>query len=139
MGRGSAIAAVALCAAVLCAAGCQPSDPEAKILKQRARWDVQLLSWVQTADGSIQMSTRLTGPPSSSIETLTVRIDLLDASGQTIDEVWHVFDLKPIARGGPLDVMVLLPAEGLQVEGIAIHRVLEPGPDERQHIPEIQI
>ena len=138
MGRGFGIAVVVLCAAVLCVAGCQPSDPEAKILKQRARWDVQLLSWVQAADSSIQMSTRLTGPPSSSIETLTVRIDLLDASERTINEVWHTFDLEPIARGGPLDVTVLLPAEGLQVEGIAIHRVLEPSPDERQHIPELQ-
>jgi hypothetical protein len=118
--------------------GCQPSDPREKVLKQRSRWDVQLLSWIQGDDGSIRMTTRLSGPPSSSIADLTVRIDLLDATEQTVKQVWHTFDLAPIARGGPKDVTVLLAAEGLAIEGIGIHRVLEPGPDDEPHIRELQ-
>jgi len=83
------------------------------------------------------MSTRLSGPPSSSIDALTVRIDLLDATEQTVKQVWHTFDLEPIARGGPMDVTVLLAAEGLVIEGIGIHRVLEPGPDDERQIREL--
>lgn len=138
MARAASILVAASLVLAIGVPGCRPTDPKEKILKQRARWDVQLLSWAQGDDGSIRMTTRLSGPPSSSIESLTVRIDLLDAAGQTLKQAWHTFDLKPIARGGPMDVTVLLAAEGLAVEGIGIHRVLEPSPEEERHIHELQ-
>ena len=123
-------------AALLFLVACAPSDPAAEIRSQRARWEVQALEWVRTADGSIQISTRVLGPPNSTIEQLTVRVDLLDADGNSMRADWHTFDLKGIPRGGPADRAIrLAPLDG--VEGVSIDSMLDPTADEVPHIKEL--
>ena len=123
--------------AVLCAA-CGVGDPKAKIQEQRARWTVQPLTWVQTDDGSINLSLRISGPPNSPLDQLTVRIDLHDAAGETLETVWRTFDLKGIPRGGPKDVAVRISDVGQPVEELGVSLVLEPTPEEEGRIPELQ-
>lgn len=124
-------------ALLLLVSACAPSDPQARVRKERARWNVQPLEWIQTEAGAVQLGTRVSGPPNSKIEALTVRIDLLDASGEVIRHHWHSFDLTQIPRGGPKDVPIRLPAIEQQVENVAIQLVLDPDPEQAQHIKEL--
>jgi hypothetical protein len=124
-------------ALLLLVGACAPSDPQARVHKERARWNVQPLEWVQTREGAVQLSTRISGPPNSKIEALTVRIDLLDTSGQAIRQHWHSFDLTQIPRGGPKDVPIRLPAVEQQVDSVTVQRVLDPDPEQARHIKEL--
>jgi hypothetical protein len=121
---------------LLLLSGCAPSDPAAEIRAERARWSVLALEWVRTADGSIQISTRVSGPPNSTIGRLTVRVDLLDTAGETLRSDWHAFDLNDIPRGGPADRPIRLePLDG--VEGVSIDLMGNPTEDEIPHITEL--
>jgi hypothetical protein len=119
--------------------GCQTGDPKAKIQEQRARWTVQPLNWVQTEDGSVNLSLRITGPPSTPLEQLTVRVDLLDAGGKAVDVAWRTFDLAEIPRGGPKDVAVRIPNVEQPVEELGVSLMLEATPEEERRIPELQV
>jgi hypothetical protein len=119
------------------AAACQPSDPTQKILEERARWDVRVLSWAQEPDGTIKVSTRVSGPPASKLAQLTARVDLLDAADATVGDHWQVFDLAQVPRGGPSDLMVIIPDPGAPVEGLALNLMLEPTEEERGRIVEL--
>jgi len=132
--RGVLIAAAVSSVALI---SCGPSDPQAKVRSERARWEVQALEWVRAADGSIQISTRVLGPPSSKIDKLTVRIDLLGAGGDALRADWHTFDLTGIPRGGPADRPIrLAPLSG--VEGVSIDLMLDPTAEEIPHIEELE-
>jgi len=129
---------VALIALVgLSAAGCA-GDPYQDVLEQRARWTVQLLSWAGDQQGGYRLSTRISGPTSSSIDRLTVAIDLLDDQGARIERVWHTFDLSDIPRGGPKDVSLRVPAAEMPASGIAIDPVSNPTDEERRQIAELR-
>jgi hypothetical protein len=129
--------ALLLAAAML--AGCGPSDPEQAVLEQRARWDVQVLSWAQDAEGAINISTRVSGPPSSKLDSLTVRIKLLDSAGNVVDTVWHTYDLGKVPRGGPADVIIRIPRASEAVTSLAVDMALIPTAEERAHIEELQL
>ena len=132
-------ALVTLCGLVLaCASACGPSNPRARVLEERARWNVQLLDWVQTEEGAVNLSTRVSGPPNSSLEHLTVGFLLMDAAENTLAREWHTFDLSEVPRGGPKDIMVSVSAAGHAVEGVGVTLVLEPTPDDETHIRELQ-
>jgi hypothetical protein len=131
---------VAILSALLVAVNCSSGSAELKILEQRERWSVQLLSWAESADGGINIATRVAGPPNSPLAQLTVAIVLQDGEGRTVERVWHTFDLSEVPRGGPSDLMIHLPAsDGRQgtIEGIGIDGVFEPKPEDRPHIPEL--
>ena len=132
----AAIASVLLAAAL---GGCGPSDPRERVLTERARWKVNLLSWAMSPDGSINLSTRVSGPTHAELKQLTVRILFLDAEGNTVDRAWQTLDLSGIARGGPEDILLRLAPRGQAVEGIGIDPVHAPGPDDLPHIPELQL
>ena len=89
--------------------GCGASDPADRVLEQRARWTVQALDWVQLEDGAIHVSTRVSGPPNSKLEQLTVLVDLLDPDNGSLGQHWYTFDLTQVPRGGPKDVPVRPP------------------------------
>lgn len=133
--RSAALAAVLLVAHTV---ACGVSDPRAEVLEQRARWDVQPLDWVETPDGSINLSVRLSGPPNSKIEQLTVRIELMDGTGESIRQVWHTFDLTKVPRGGPKDISLRLAAGAGSVESVGLSLVLDPTAEEAQQIRELQ-
>jgi hypothetical protein len=120
-------------------AGCGPSDPANAIQEQRARWDVLVLSWAQDADGAINISTRVSGPPNSKLDVLTVRIKLLDSAGKVVDTVWHSYDLEQVPRGGPADLIVRIPQASEAVTALALDLALMPSPEERAHIEELQL
>ena len=85
------------------------------------------------------LDVRLAGPPNATIAALTVRIDLLDAQSRPLQQIWHVFDLTQIERGGPKDVIVRLPAGELAVEGIALDPVLGPTAEQERQIRELEL
>ena len=115
---------------------CSGKSAFEKTLEERARWTVLALDWAQAHDNAVLLSTRLNGPTHSALETLTVRIVLQDAAGEMILEVWHVFDLSEVPRGGPKDITVHIPSE-VPVDGLALDRVLRPDEDDVPHIPEL--
>lgn len=117
---------------------CAPADPRDTILSERARWEVRALEWVRAADGSIQVGTRLSGPPNSAIQKLTVRIDLLGAQGAVLRQDWHTFDLAGIPRGGPADRAIHLPPlAAAEVEGVSIDTMPDPTEEESGRIVEL--
>jgi len=118
--------------------GCGSSDPAERVRKERARWTVQAFEWLQLDDGAIHIGTRVSGPPNSRIDSLTVRIDLLDDAGEPLDRHWHTFDLTQIQRGGPRDVPVRLPAMDRVVEAVSVQLVLDPTDEEAAKIVELQ-
>jgi hypothetical protein len=132
---GTAITVVLVVAAL---SGCSPSDPIERALDERTRWNVTLLSWAMSSDGSINLSTRVSGPADAELKQLTVRILLQDAEGNTVDRAWQTLDLSGIERGGPEDILLRLAPRGQAIEGIGIDPVHLPGPDELPHIPELQ-
>jgi hypothetical protein len=123
---------------VLVTTGCGESDPGQKILDERARWDVRVLNWAQEPGGPINISTRVSGPPTSKIGRFTVRFDLLDADEQKLGEHWHVFDLAQVPRGGPSDLLVRIPDPGWPVENLALNLMLEPTAAERGRLDELR-
>lgn len=137
--RTRVAAVVTLCSLLLVgAAACGPGDARSRILEERARWNVQLLDWVQTEDGAINLSTRVSGPPNSALEQLTVSFLLMDAAENTLAREWHTFDLSQVQRGGPKDISVNISAAEHQVEGVGVSLVLEPTPEDEPHIVELQ-
>lgn len=120
------------------AAACRPSDPRAEVLKQRARWTVDLLSWVQGEDGQISLTVRVAGPPNSTLDELTFRINLLDAANETLVSEWRTVDLSQLARGGPKDLFFKVEPPDQPVEGLAVSVVVNPTAEQEQHIKELQ-
>lgn len=121
-------------------AACGPSDPQARILEERAGWNVTLLSWAVREDGTISLGLRVSGPVRSRLERLTVRFVLQDAAGNQVGEQWRTLDLSEIERGGPEDILLRLESpEGAAVEGIGVDTVPVPGPEDLPHIEELRL
>ena len=108
------------------------------MLEQRARWDVQALGWGDNPDGTINFSTRISGPPNSKIDQLTIAIDLIDSSDNLIKRVWHTFDLEQLPRGGPKDVVIRVGPAGAEVASLGLGLALNPTPEEEPHIRELE-
>jgi hypothetical protein len=132
-----AIPTSALLIAIASVAACNSTDPQLKVLQERARWDVRILSWAQEADGPINVATRISGPPASSLEQLTVRFDLLGGSDEPLGSHWHTYDLADVPRGGPSDLLVRVPGHEVAVEGLAVSLVLQPNADDQSRMPEL--
>jgi hypothetical protein len=124
--------------ALLCglAGACKTRSAWDRVVSERARWTVLALDWTQGQDNVVLLSTRLSGPPNSPLETLTVRIVLTDASGATLSETWNVYDLAELPRGGPKDYTIRIIADG-PAEGLAVDVVPLPDDAESAHIPEL--
>ena len=82
--------------------------------------------------------TRLSGPPNSKIDQLTIAIDLLDSSDNVIKRVWHTFDLEHVPRGGPKDVVIRVGPAGAEVASLGLGLALNPTPEEEPHIRELE-
>lgn len=134
-----AASAVMLALSVLVSPACGPSDPQAKILQERARWSVAVLDLSQNEEGTVNISTRVSGPPNSTLGSLTVRVQLTDAEDKVIERVWHTFDLSGVERGGPADLPIRVPDFPEEVFGAGVDMVLTPTPEERTHIEELQL
>jgi len=127
------------CLGAVLTLGCSPKDPRAEIIEQRARWQVQLLSFAQNPAGAVTLSTRISGPPNSTLSQMTVFFELKDAAGQQLGKRWHSFDLTDVPRGGPRDLLVSLPDPGGVVETVGIGMAVNPTPEEESNIPELQL
>lgn len=134
-----AIPTLLLLLVALQAAGCGASDPRQEILDQRARWEVRILNWAQEPGGDLNVSTRVSGPPTTRLDRLTVRFSLLDESGAQTGEHWYTYDLARVPRGGPSDILVRIPGGGRRVDGLAVSLVYEPTDEEARRIPELAI
>ena len=128
-----------LAVVALLATGCGSRDPKESILQDRARWNVSVLSWSQSEDGTVTIGTRLSGPPNSKLAELTVRVQLVDSESQIIELVWHTFDLSDVQRGGPADKIVRLREFPREVFGAGIDPVLSPTAEEQAQIGELQL
>ena len=124
--------------ALMTVSGCNPGDPRTDVLKQRARWTVELTSWIPKDDGNVSVGVRLSGPPTTTLEKLTFRISQLDVNEQTLSDTWQTIDTADVPRGGPKEMIFTLPAAGAAVEGMALALVLSPSPEDEQHIAELQ-
>jgi hypothetical protein len=138
MRASTTITLFCLLAVALLSVACGPSDPKAKLLEERARWDVRILNWAQLEGGAIHVATRVSGPPNSKLSHLTVRMILLDAAETEIGEHWHTYDLSQVPRGGPTDFDVLIPDPGMVVDGMGLSHVIEPTPEQERRIRELQ-
>ena len=122
---------------VVTAPGCKSKSELEKALEERQRWDVLALNWTQNAEQVVMLSTRLSGPPNAAIEQLSVRVTLTDAAGAQVDQVWHVYDLSEVPRGGPKDITIRIPADQ-PVEGLSLDPVPYPTAEERADIEELR-
>ena len=137
----ASLPALAVCLLLLAvlAVGCGPSDPRDRVLTERVRWNVDLLDWAEAADGTITLSARVSGPPRSQLDELTVRLLLQDAAGAEVGREWWTIDLSGIQRGGPEDMMLRLAPRQAAVHGIGIDSVPAPTADEQRQIPELNL
>lgn len=132
---GGAVGAIALAGFL---AACSAQDPRARILEERARWEVSLRSWAQDDDGGLNASLVASGPVRSSLETLTVRVDYVDAAGEVFHRQWQVLDLSRVERGAPAEFLVHLDPAPSPPDGLAVSLVPRPTPGEASHIQELQ-
>ena len=117
--------------------GCGPRDPKERILQDRARWDVTVLSWSQSDDRTVTISTRLSGPPNSGLDELTVRLQMFDSESRVIESVWYTFDLSDVQRGGPADKIIRVREFPHEVYGAGIDLVRVPTAEEESRIREL--
>ena len=132
----STLATFLVLALALAGTACKTKSALDRALGERARWNVLALDWTQTENHVVLLSTRVNGPINSPLVSLTVRIVLQDASGATIEQIWHTYDLSVLPLGGPKDITIPIPAEA-PVEGLVVDRVLSPTEPERQRIVEL--
>ena len=137
LARVVALLAVLATLAVL-TGGCGPRDPKERILQDRARWDVTVLSWSQSDEGTVTVSARLSGPPNSGLDELTVRLQMFDSESRVIESTWHTFDLSDVPRGGPADKIIRVREYPHEVFGAGIDSVLVPTAEEESRIRELQ-
>ena len=130
------VAVLAVCA-ILGAAGCGESDPRAKVLEERERWQVDLASWATGDDGSIRITLQVSGPVQSFLETLSVRLQFIGAAETPYHTHWEVLDLSRVERGTPTEFRIILDALEQAPEGIAVSMVPKPGPEDEPHIVEL--
>lgn len=124
-------------AAVLVCGACGAGDERLRVLEERTRWKVELLDWVAHDDGGLTMTSRVSGPVHSKLPWLTVRLDLLDASGRPIQSLWHSFDLSQVDRGGPREFTSRLAVETAEVEQLALSLVPRPTDEEAAQLREL--
>ena len=136
--RFRSVLPIGLLIGIGCFAACQPSDPRIAILEQRARWNVELLSWAVDEGGVMSVSTRVSGPPNSNLEQLTFRLDLFDPEQNVLSEVWRTIDLRKAPQGAPTEYLLRVPTEGQTVDALTLSQVLQPTPEQEPHIAELQ-
>jgi hypothetical protein len=121
----------------LVTAGCGPGDPREAVLKERARWHVELSDWLQTDDG-LRATVRIWGPPKSSIDKLSVKLMLADEAGETVAQVWQTFDLTRSERGAPTDYPVSIKRPDLpKIDGVGLDTVAVPSAEDEAQIAEL--
>ena len=125
------------CVILTALSGCGESDPNARILKERERWQVDVLSWATGDDDSIRISLRVSGPVHSFLEELTIRLDLVDASEACYFTHWEVLDVGSIERGTPTNRLVIIDPQPQAPEAISMSTMRQPTADERPHIVEL--
>ena len=129
--------AVLVVCSILGAAGCGESDPRARILEERERWQVDLASWATGEDGSIRITLQVTGPVKSFLETLTVRLEFIDAAENPYHTHWKALDLSRVQRGTPTEFRIILDPLEQAPEGISVSMMPQPGPEDEPHIVEL--
>ena len=138
MRRPHTIVSLVFVALLLCgfAGACKTKSAWDKVQSERARWTVLALDWTQGQDHTVMLSTRLSGPPNSALDTLTVRVELQDSAGESIKEFWHVYDLSEMPRGGPKDFTLRIPSDG-PADGLIVDVVPHPQASDQAHIREL--
>ena len=117
---------------------CRPGDPRADALRQRSRFTVELLSWAPRDDGTMSFTVRVSGPPSTSLNSLTFRIAQVDANGDELSSEWRTIDLADVPRGAPKELFYSIDSAGDSVDGLAASIVLNPSDEQIAEIPELR-
>ena len=133
----SLLSVVLVCLASVATVGCAPTDPRLKLLKERARWNVELLGFSSDPESGITISTRISGPVRSSLKQLSCRISMYDEQGVLISEEWHVLELDGIKRGTPTDYLLKLEPRARDVDRMSLDVVHNPAPEDEPHIVEL--
>lgn len=134
---GGRLVGAMLVVALVQAPGCRSGDPRARLLEERARWTATLLSWAQSpGPGPVTLAVRVSGPPRSKLDRLTVRVQLHDGAGSVVSTVWHTFDLTDVEGGGPADRSIRVPVDR-EVHGASVDSVPSPTEAEQANLPEL--
>ncbi len=134
------IAALATVVLLWVASGCGPGDPRTKLLAERLDWTVEPQTWAAGESG-ITLSVKIQGPVHGTLEQLSFRIDMMDASGAIVESAWWTQNLAAIQRGTPTDFLIKLPPRDLgevEIEQISVDLVPDPSPEEEKQIRELQ-
>jgi hypothetical protein len=134
-GRAHLLTLLAVVTALL-ACACSAGSSSASIRNERARWNVELVNWVAAVDGTVTASIRVSGPPSTSLETLSFRFTLRDAANEPVGAVWRTVDLSQVPRGAPKELTHRFVPE-IEFEGLSVELVLDPTPEEAEHVVEL--
>ena len=121
------VAAVVL---LLVAAACSPPSADELVrgvVEQRNNYTAELKSWTQREDGSLYLDVLVVNNNAeSSLRTLTVLIEQLDADGNVLGATREVLDVVTLTAGLGQSVGVTLAGAAPQVEGIRLLRETQP-------------
>ncbi len=131
--RPSAWAVLVVGTALACS---RTPDPSA-LLEDRARYQVELVSWVARPDGRIAATLRVRGPVRTRLDRLTVEIVRFGWGGERIGSDWVSLELGERPSGLTVEKVVVLPGEPMpEALGVDLHA--HPAPEILSRLKELQ-
>jgi hypothetical protein len=123
---------LALLALALVAPACSPpsaDDLVRGVMEQRRNYTATLQSWAQREDGSLYLDVLVVNNNTeSSLRTLTVLVEQLDADNGVLSSTRVVLDTATLTPGLGQPVGVTVPGAAPVVEGLRLF--VEPQPEE---------
>jgi len=107
------------------------------VLRERARWKAEVRSFVVLPDGSSRVTLQVVGPVRSSLDTFTVRVELVDGNGEVLHASWYPIDLSDVHRGVPAEKVIALPPTDPAPDGVNVDPIRVPTEQDVQHMPEL--
>ncbi len=122
-------AAVLLAAAALAPTACAPPSAEElvrDVMQVRNNYDAKLQSWIQREDGTLYLDVLVVNNNETSLRTLTVMVEQLDADNNVLSARRVPIDVAELTAGLGQSVGVTVPAAAAMVEGVRLY--VEPAP-----------
>ncbi len=123
---------------LLIAASCSDPDPMQKILQERMRYEVDLLSWAIMENKNIVANVRVSGPKESAIRSLTVRFDQFNENKDLMKTNWIPFDCAELKETGSRDFTIILECGDEKVSFLVADIEVKPSSESLRNIKELE-
>ena len=116
---------------------CEEESPLNKVLRQREKFQVEVLSWAIVENQTIIANVRLKGPMRSSLEYITIRFDQYDGSKNLVKKDWIPFDLSELKALGSKDYTLSIECGSTSVSHLAALVLYEPSKEDMKNLKEL--